>query len=139
MNLYTNALKFTGRNGKITILVEILTTENFDSNDQIRISVIDNGLGIKRKNQSKMFQLFSSFKDEARGINTKGIGLGLVISKQIVEKFNGMIDFLSKYKQGTTFFFTLDILAFEQEEIFAQNAQRADKLEEPVQVIERVS
>jgi len=57
-----------------------------------------------------MFQLFSSFRDEARGINTKGIGLGLVISKQIVEKFNGRIDFFSKYNVGSTFFFTLDIL-----------------------------
>jgi len=61
-----------------------------------------------------MFQLFSTIKHEARGINPKGIGLGLCISKQIVEKFNGIINFVSKYNSGSTFFYTLDVLPFNE-------------------------
>jgi K+-sensing histidine kinase KdpD len=40
-------------------------------------------------------------------MNTSGIGLGLVISKLIVSKFDGIIDFVSKYKEGSTFFYTI--------------------------------
>ena len=52
--------------------------------------------------------MFGSFKDEKRKINTNGIGLGLVISKLIVNKFNGYIDFVSKHKKGSTFFYTFE-------------------------------
>ena len=72
----------------------------------MRLSVIDNGIGIKNKDQDKLFKLFGSIKDEKKQLNTNGIGLGLVISKLIVNKFNGYIDFLSKYKKGSTFFYT---------------------------------
>jgi len=53
--------------------------------------------------------MFGTFKDSKRGINTKGIGLGLVICKLIVGNFNGQINFYSKYKKGTTFYFTFDV------------------------------
>ena len=43
-----------------------------------------------------------------------GIGLGLVISKMIVIKFNGFIDFISKYGKGSTFFFTFDIYDYDE-------------------------
>lgn len=102
LNLLSNAIKFTDRNGKIQLLVEKLES------DFVRISVVDNGKGIKVKNQDKLFKLFGSFKDEKRQINTNGIGLGLVISKLIVNKFNGYIDFVSKHKKGSTFFYTFE-------------------------------
>ena len=51
--------------------------------------------------------MFGSFKD-SREINTNGIGLGLVISKMIVQQFNGYIDFVSEYKKGSSFFFTFE-------------------------------
>jgi len=73
----------------------------------IVISVIDSGIGIKEKDQNKLFKLFGSIKDEKLKINTQGIGLGLVISKLIVERFNGKIDFISEYKKGSTFFFSI--------------------------------
>ena len=56
-----------------------------------------------------MFQLFGSIKDEKRQLNTNGIGLGLVISKMIVQKFNGSIDFESKFNEGTQFYFDFEI------------------------------
>ena len=101
LNLYSNAIKFTQKHGKITILIEKL--QMF-----VRISVIDKGLGIKLEDQGKMFKLFSSIKDQKRKVNLKGIGLGLVISKMIVKKFNGMIDFISEYEKGTTFYYTFE-------------------------------
>ena len=59
-----------------------------------------------------MFSMFGTIKDVKKGINTKGIGLGLLISKLIVEKFNGKINFLSEYNKGTTFFFDFETEAF---------------------------
>ena len=68
--------------------------------------MIDNGKGIKPEDQGKIFKLFGSIKDKKRKINLKGIGLGLVISKMIVLKFNGSIDFISEHEAGSTFYFT---------------------------------
>jgi signal transduction histidine kinase len=102
LNLLSNAIKFTDRDGRITIIVE-----NYP--DQfLRLSVVDNGIGIKIKDQDKLFKLFGSIKDEEKKINTNGIGLGLVISKLIVNKFGGYIDFISKFKKGSTFFYTFE-------------------------------
>jgi K+-sensing histidine kinase KdpD len=51
--------------------------------------------------------MFGSIKDDKKKINTDGLGRGLVISKLIVNKFGGNIDFFSKYRQGSTFFYTI--------------------------------
>jgi signal transduction histidine kinase len=99
----SNALKFTDRDGQILLLVE-----NIEKN--IRISVVDTGIGIKKKDQTRLFNMFGSIKDEQKKINVQGVGLGLVISKLIVNKFDGNIDFISKYKKGSTFFFTFSTL-----------------------------
>ena len=53
--------------------------------------------------------MFGSIKDQKKKINTNGIGLGLVISKLIVTKFGGIIDFFSKYLEGSTFFYTIQL------------------------------
>ena len=70
------------------------------------ISVTDSGIGIEEKDKDKIFQLFGSIKDQKKQINTQGIGLGLVISKLLVHKFNGEINFMSKHKNGSTFYFS---------------------------------
>ena len=54
----------------------------------ILIEVEDDGAGIKQEDQGKLFQLFGSMKDKEKKVNTEGIGLGLVISKLIIEKFS---------------------------------------------------
>ena len=74
-------------------------------------------MGIKEIDQNKLFKMFGSIKNEQKKINIQGIGLGLVISKLIVEKFNGKIDFISKYKKGTTFFFSIQLEPVDQLEI----------------------
>ena len=107
LNLLSNAIKFTDRDGSVMILVEYI--EKFQNFNQLRISVIDNGIGIKQVNQDKIFQLFGSLKEEKKKYNAKGIGLGLVISKLIVEKFDGYIDFVSTYNQGSNFFYCMKL------------------------------
>ena len=77
----------------------------------------DNGVGIQKNDQEKLFTIFSSIRDERRKINMNGIGLGLVISKLIVSKFNGVIDLFSKFGKGTTFYFTFEIYKLTKSEI----------------------
>ena len=90
----------------------------------MRVSITDTGLGIREKDKGKLFKLFGSIKDEKKKINTQGIGLGLVISKLIVNKFNGVIDFLSKYKKGSTFFFTFQLDQFSQQQVIEEQQNR---------------
>jgi len=59
-------------------------TEFTEFSDYLRISVADTGLGIKEEDKNKLFKLFGSIKNEQKKINTKGIGLGLVICRLIV-------------------------------------------------------
>ena len=49
-------------------------------------------------------------------VNTNGIGLGLVISQLIIKKFNGIIDFTSKYGEGSCFYFTFEVEDFDKME-----------------------
>lgn len=66
------------------------------------ISVTDNGIGIEEEHLQKIFEVFTRLSSEV-----KGSGLGLTISKRIVEKHNGRIWVESKVGEGTTFYFTI--------------------------------
>jgi signal transduction histidine kinase len=59
-------------------------------NDLLLVSIIDSGTGIKEDDLEKLFMMFG-FIDTTKEINTQGIGLGLNISKEIVEQFGGFI------------------------------------------------
>jgi signal transduction histidine kinase len=111
LNLLSNAIKFTAKNGKVSITVEFLQNKNF-----LKFLVTDNGLGIKKKHHKKLFKMFVSIKNIKKKINTKGIGLGLGISKQIVNKFEGEINFRSQYKKGSTFWFTFQTIDYNLDE-----------------------
>ena len=91
LNLLSNAIKFTDRGGYIQI--QAIN----EPSKMIKVYVRDSGIGIKKEDQSKLFKMFGSIKDSKRKFNTQGIGLGLVISKMIVQKFGGEIKFKSKY------------------------------------------
>ena len=62
LNLFSNAVKFTGRDGEILIIVEKVGTH-------IRVSVVDSGIGIRKKDQKRLFKMFGSIKDEENQIN----------------------------------------------------------------------
>ena len=68
--------------------------------DKLVISIIDTGIGIKKKDRAKLFKLFGTLQN-TRQMNTQGIGLGLVISEKIVKAFSGNIGVKSTYGKGT--------------------------------------
>ena len=70
--------------------------------------MIDNGIGIKQRDQHKLFKLFGRQVGSKRKLTTNGIGLGLSVCKLIVEKFNGQIKFVSHLNEGSNFHFTFD-------------------------------
>ena len=70
----------------------------------LEISVIDSGIGIDKKDHEKLFKLFG-FVSDSEHMNTKGIGLGLMIADQIVKQYNGSITFDSELEKGSTFTF----------------------------------
>ncbi|OKH39473.1 hybrid sensor histidine kinase/response regulator [[Phormidium ambiguum] IAM M-71] len=83
----------------------IIRTKLDKENEQVIISIQDNGSGIKQENQSRIFEQFFTTK-----IITKGTGLGMTISRHIVEeKHGGTIDFVSTPGKGTEFTVTLPI------------------------------
>jgi len=70
----------------------------------LEIQVIDTGIGIKQEDMSKLFKLFG-FLDTTKELNSKGIGLGLHISKMICNVFGGDIVVHSEWGKGTNFTF----------------------------------
>jgi len=72
------------------------------------ISVKDSGIGIAKKDQPRLFAKFFR-ADNALRIQTEGSGMGLFVSKTIIEKHNGKIWFESKEGEGTTFYITIPI------------------------------
>lgn len=93
-NLVDNALKYNDKKPFITI-----STSNYDQG--IVISVKDNGIGLSKENQKRIFEKF--YRVQGGNIHdTKGFGLGLNYVKSIVDAHNGTISVESKLKEGTT-------------------------------------
>ena len=97
LNLVSNAKKFTHEGG-ITIRVE-LQSKPHEFNRQswpgfVKISVEDTGIGVSLEKQDRLFQTFSQV-DSARTRQYEGTGLGLVISKRLVEAMGGQVNFIS--------------------------------------------
>jgi two-component system sensor histidine kinase VicK len=98
-NLITNAIKYNKENGSISV-----NTSETPSGYQVEIS--DTGMGIPSSQHDRIFsRMFRA--DNARGANIQGSGLGLYITKWIVESAGGSITFTSKENEGTTFAVTL--------------------------------
>ena len=100
VNLISNAVKFCDSDrGKIVIRLT-------SSDQQVQIDVKDNGIGIKAEDQSIIFEKFQQVKDPTRG-RPYGTGIGLTISKRIIDFHHGRIWVDSKPGQGSTFSFSL--------------------------------
>ena len=92
----------------------------FDEEDDkkyLRISVEDTGTGIKKEDQNKLFKLFG-YVNDASGLNTHGIGLGLVISEKIVKQFGGKIQMKSVHEKGSQFSFTMKLFEKNHNKIY---------------------
>lgn len=100
-NLINNAIKFTPKDGSVTIKT---STEN----DTVLVSITDTGVGMDKETIDKLFKIESSFS--TRGTeNEKGTGLGLLLCIEFIEKHNGKIWAESEIGKGSKFTFSLPL------------------------------
>jgi signal transduction histidine kinase len=98
-NLLSNAWKYTPPGGRITVRAST-------AKDSVKIEVQDNGLGISLEDQVMLFsQFFRSEDPQVR--EQQGWGLGLSITRRLVEMMGGEMGFFSRLKEGSSFWFTL--------------------------------
>jgi len=101
LNLLGNTIKFTPPGGKLGIEVR-------RENNWCQVSVIDNGIGIKKEDQKMIFEPFWQL-DSPTAKEKRGTGLGLTVAKQIVEKHGGRIWVESEHGKGSRFTFILPL------------------------------
>jgi signal transduction histidine kinase len=102
-NLISNAIKFTPKNGEVSINAELKTYKN---NKYAEISIEDNGVGISKNTQSKLFVVGETTSSKGTE-NETGTGLGLILCKEFVDKHGEKIWVESEVGIGSKFFFTL--------------------------------
>ena len=109
-NLVSNAHKYTPEGGRILVGAEA-TKNQWDpegARQVVHLWVKDDGIGISIEDQTKIFQQFFR-SDDAKAREAPGTGLGLHITKSLVEMQGGRIWFDSEFRKGTTFHFTVPV------------------------------
>jgi two-component system, NarL family, sensor histidine kinase BarA len=107
-NFLSNAVKFTpstdasGRPGRVTLRAELLPGRSAESEDQVRVSVIDTGPGIAPEDQARLFHKFTQL-DGTKTREHSGTGLGLAISKELAQVLQGEIQLVSELGRGSMF------------------------------------
>lgn len=108
INLISNAIKYTPEGGRVTLDVEEQPSDKGKNIVRIIYTVSDTGIGISEDFMKNMYDTFT--RDVDSRINTiQGAGLGLAITKQMVDMMDGTIAVKSKLGEGTTFTVTLDL------------------------------
>ncbi len=98
-NLVNNAINYSGENGRVRVEVAVLETK-------VRVGVVDTGVGISESDLPKVFDKFTQVARRT-DVEKKGIGLGLSITKDLVERHGGEIWVESQLGVGSKFYFTL--------------------------------
>ncbi|MDP6953695.1 MAG: ATP-binding protein [Alphaproteobacteria bacterium] len=99
LNLLSNAVKYNRDNGTVTVQADA------GEEGKLRLSIADTGSGISADNHDEVFRPFSRVGMEASRI--EGTGIGLTISRQLIESMNGHLDFDSAVGECSTFWFEL--------------------------------
>lgn len=94
LNLLSNAIKYTAESGHVEV-----TCQSNENN--IQVSISDNGSGISKENQEKLFEPFNRLGKE--GGNIQGTGIGLVITKKLIDMMGGNLELESDINRGSTF------------------------------------
>ncbi len=108
INLLSNALKFTPEGGRINIYLQQEPSPAGDSYVRCHFRVKDNGIGMTEEFQRKIFDTFTR-EEKAQIDKIEGTGLGMAITKAIVEAMKGSIEVQSEPGKGTEFHITLDL------------------------------
>ncbi len=107
INILGNAVKFTPEGGSVEFTVE--RTAHFDSRSTLRFTISDTGIGMSPEYLPKLFDTFS--QEDSSATNKYGSsGLGMAITKNIVELMNGNIEVQSEKGKGTTFTVTVTLM-----------------------------
>lgn len=106
LNLLSNAIKYNQEGGIVTVKCELIGQAT------VRFSVIDTGIGIEEEDQLFLFQPFNRLGAEGSGV--EGTGMGLSISKRLVELMGGSVGVKSNIGDGSSFYF--DLMAGKEEE-----------------------
>ena len=110
-NLISNAIKFTNK-GTVHLSVEVLIQSN--NSVKLKFKVEDTGIGIPAEKQSIIFNKYDQIANSTNYLITQvGTGLGLSIANKLVKLMNGDIGVYSKPKQGSTFWFTIEMPKFQ--------------------------
>ena len=110
INILSNAVKFTPEGGSVEMTVE--QTVKFDNKATLRFAISDTGIGMDREFLPKIFEAFS--QEDSSSTNRFGSsGLGLAITKNIVEMMNGTIEVESEKGVGSTFTVTVTLMEAE--------------------------
>lgn len=100
-NLVSNAIKYNCTEGSVTVACKPLNRES------IQVDIIDTGLGISAEDQNKLFEPFVRLGDEHSGI--EGTGIGLTVTKELIELMGGTIGMTSKPGEGSHFYVKLPV------------------------------
>jgi len=104
MNVLTNAVKYTPEGGEVSFAIE-QTKQAYADRYKYRFIIKDNGVGISKDYMEHMFEGFTREKNVSN--KSEGLGLGLAITKRLVDSLQGEIEVESEVGKGTTFIITL--------------------------------
>lgn len=117
-NLLSNAIKFTPENGTVSFSLRKSRT------NEIQFTIIDSGIGISEEQQAKVFDRFYQI-DASHTRTQQGTGIGLALTKELIQIMNGQISLKSKPNEGSTFKVTIPM-------IFGENTERIETAESSV-------
>lgn len=137
LNILSNAIKYNKKNGSITIEYQTI------NKNKLQINIKDTGLGISDDKQANIFTPF--FRVDANNPSAEGTGIGLTISRKLIEIMNGSINFVSEIGKGSTFWIDIPLIEKsenQQNNIISNDSKESkkslmiDKLEASVLYVE---